>query len=270
MAITLLENMSKRIRRLDNALYKTEQFVRNKKLKEFKIPEEYSFSHAVAEPSHDMMYIEPVNADCPICGKSITVLNLKKQIMSTLKQTPDGRIRYKECDPLWFDVWSCPYCHYSNHYLSFFKMLPFKRDLIRRVLKEQHDPVLAARTDLTSPFDQLFRKYIQTIHINEAVNSNDELLIGRLWLDLYWLFEDAADDTMKLYCARKAAALLASALEKGVIDDKYALQSMQMSLANIYSVIGDRENAVKMCDLVIEGENGQLKKYAYTLMDADR
>lgn len=270
MAITLLENMSKRIRRLDNALYKTEQFVRNKKLKEFKIPEEYSFSHAVAEPSHDMMYIEPVNADCPICGKSITVLNLKKQIMSTLKQTPDGRIRYKECDPLWFDVWICPYCHYSNHYLSFFKMLPFKRDLIKRVLKEQHDPVLAARTNLTSPFDQLFRKYIQAIHINEAVNSNDELLIGRLWLDLYWLFEDAADDTMKLYCARKAAALLALALEKGVIDDKYALQSMQMSLANIYSVIGDRENAVKMCDLVIEGENGQLKKYAYTLMDADR
>ena len=76
----------------------------------------------------------------------------------------------------------CPYCHYSNHYPSFFKMLPFKRDLIKRVFNEQHDPALAAHTGLNSPFDQLFLRYIQAIHINEAVNSNDSLLIGKLWL----------------------------------------------------------------------------------------
>lgn len=79
--LKLVENMSGRIRRLDNELYKTDNFVQNKKLPEFKIPAEYSFGHNVEEPFHDLMYTESVSSACPICGKQITVLNLKKSIM---------------------------------------------------------------------------------------------------------------------------------------------------------------------------------------------
>lgn len=265
LTLKLVENMSGRIRKLDNALYKTEQFVQNKKLAEFKIPAEYSFSHVVEEPFHDLNYTEPVTADCPICGKSITVLNLKKNIMSEGKQQLNGRIRYKECDPLWYDVWSCPYCHYSNHYLSFFRMLPFKRELIKRVLKEQHEPALESQTHLKTPFDQLFLKYIEAIHINETININDNLLIGKLWLNLFWLFDESGDNDMKSFCGKKAAALLSKALESHTVTDAYALQRYQLTTAVLFSETGDKHGALKWCDLAISGEDSSLKTFAHTL-----
>lgn len=265
LTLKLVENMSGRIRRLDNALYKTEQFVQNKKLAEFRIPDEYSFSHIVEEPFHNLDYTEPVTADCPICGKSITVLNLKKNIMTECKQQLNGRIRYKECDPLWYDVWACPYCHYSNHYLSFFKMLPFKRELIKRILKEQHEPALENHTQLKTPFDQLFLRYLEAIHINEAINFNDNLMIGKLWLNLYWLFIDAEDEDMRKYCARNAVGLLAKALESHAVSDNYAAQRYQVTTANLYAELGDKKSAVKWCDEAVSGEDASLKKFALTL-----
>ena len=265
MAMKLLENMSGRIRRLDNALYKSERFVQNKKLPPFEIPEEYSFSHIVEEPAHNLDFTEPVTAECPICGKSITVLNLKKRIMSMSKIQSDGRIKYAECEPLWYDVWNCPYCHYSNHYLSFFRMLSFKKEFIKRILKEQHNPVILKANSLNTPFDHLFVKYIQAIHINEACNANDNTLIGKLWLNLYWLFDDAADDNMKLYCGEKAAAYLPKAIEDESLSDKQSVQSFALTLANIYTQLGQTESAKRMQDIAINGEDAQLKAFAYAL-----
>lgn len=264
LTLKLVENMSGRIRRLDNALYKTEQFVQNKKLAEFKIPAEYSFSHNVEEPYHDLAFTEPVTADCPICGKKITVLNLKKNIMSRRKEQLNGRVSYKECDPLWYDVWACPYCHYSNHYLSFFRMMPFKRELIKRVLKEQHEPVLENHSQLKTPFDQLFLRYLEAIHINEAINVGDHLLLGKLWLNLFYLFVDAEDEVMKKYCAERSAALLKEALENGSVTDKIAIQLYSLTLANLYNEIGDRKSAVKWCDDAIGGEDSSIKKFGLT------
>lgn len=267
MAMKLLENMSKRIRRLDNALYKSERFVQNKKIPEFKIPEKYSFSHVVEEPYHDLNFTESITAECPICGKSITVLNLKKQIMSISRHQSDGRIKYAECEPLWYDVWSCPYCNYSNHYASFFRMLPFKRDFIKRILKEQHTPVIGRAGELNTPFDQLFLRYIQAIHINESVNASDNLLIGKLWLGLYWLFDDAADLDMKLYCAEKSSDFLARAVAENAIPDEYSCQSLTLTLANLFAATGKKEDALKMCNAAINGEDKQLKNLAYTFKD---
>lgn len=267
IALKLLENLSGRIRRLNNALYKSERFIQNKKLQQFAIPEEYGFSHVVEEPAINLDYTESLMSECPICGKIVTVLNLKKKIMSRKKPTADGRVRYAECDPLWYDIWSCPYCHYSNHYLSFFNMLPFKKELIKRILHEQHDPVLRKHTDLNTPFDQLVLSYLQAIHINEAVNSANHLLIGRLWLNLYWLFEDAGDDRMKLYCAERSAGFLEKAISDKATDDAYALQSLSLSAAALYAALGKKEEAARMCEKAIDGEDGTLKKFAHVLKD---
>ena len=267
MAVKLLENMSGRIRRLDNELYKTEKFVRNAKVKEFEIPEGYSFSHKVEEPYHDLKYVEQLATYCPVCGKDITVNNIKKQIMSIRRIDPDGRIRYAEYDTLWNDVWYCPYCHYSNHYLSFFRMMPFKRETIKKLLKEQHVPVIENAKHLDTMFDQLFLRYIQAIHINEAVNMNDSLLIGRLWLNLYWLLTDANDEAMSKYCAEKAAPLLAKAYEDNTITDEYSKQIISLTIASLYALCGSKDEAKKFCELAVGGEDSELRGHAMRLRE---
>ena len=150
---------------------------------------------------------------------------------------------------------------------QFFRMLPFKREYIRRILTEQHDPVIEQSTFLQTPFDQLFLSYIQAIHINEAVNMSDTLLIGRLWLNLYWLFDDAADDNMKKYCAEKAEENLSKAYSENKIPDENSRQSIALSLANLYALCGKRDDALKMCEDAAKGADKQLVIYAYKLKE---
>lgn len=263
MAMMMLENMSSRIRRLDNELYKNEKFLEKENPQQFKIPAEYSHSHNIDEPPHDLRYINTLSVKCPICGKPISIVSLKKQIMSMMKPGEDGRITYKECDPLWYDVWSCPYCHYSNYYLNFFCVLNFKKELISKTLSEQHNPELSKANFMKTPFDHLFLRYIQAIHINEITNRNDVVLLGKLWVNLYWLFTDAGDDSMRLYCAEKAIGLLEKAVKDNRIPDAYSKQSLTLTLASLYSLLNRKEDAMKMCDISSDGNDGELKTIAH-------
>lgn len=263
MAMMMLENMSSRIRRLNNELYKNERFLEKEKAPEFVIPQEYSFSHNIPEPPHDMKFINALNVKCPICGKTITITSLKKHIMSMMKTGEDGRIRYRECEPLWYDIWSCPYCHYSNYNLNFFNVLSFKKEIIAKTVAEQHNPELVKATFMKTPFDHLFLRYIQAIHINEVTNRNDVVLLGKLWINLYWLFTDAGDDAMRLFCAEKAAGFLEKAVKNNSIPDAYSKQSLSLTLASLYAFLGRKDEAAKMCDISSDGSDTELKMLAY-------
>lgn len=267
MAGKLLENMSNRIRRLDNELYKTERFVQNLRAPKFSLPDIYSFSHIVEEPPHDLDYTYTHTEQCPICSKEISVLNLRKNIMSVRKIDTDRRVHYAECDPLWFEVLSCPYCHYSNHHLSFFRMIPFKREFIKRILKEQHNPVIEEKKFLSTPFDQLVLKYLQAIHINESVNAADNVLIGSLWLDLYWLACDAADDDLAMFFAQNAATKLQKAVTSGEVSDAAIKCSLALTVANLMQVTGNTAEAYKFCDIAAESPDNTVKTQAYTFKE---
>lgn len=265
IAIGIMESMCGRLRRLNNALYRGNRSIQNKKFPNFKVPAEYSGSHDVREPAHDLNFIESVSAPCPICGKNIMVLNLKKKKLTLRKHRGDGRLIYKECEPMWYDVWTCPYCHYSNHYVSFFPMNPFKKELIKRVLTEKHEPVLKQHFDLLSPFDVLFLRYLGAIHINRSLDPSNHLLPGKLWLNLYWLFEDCGDEAMKLYAAKEASNYISAAIEKEEIQDEQSLHSMELSLAALYITLGEPEKARVLCDNVLKYDDNQLKKFAYEI-----
>ena len=268
LAIRLLENMSVRIRRLDNALYKTDKYAENLNVRDFEIPGEYSFSRAIHNPNtDDSGFVEQIEARCPICSKNITIKNLKRQCLTVRKIEADGHIRYAEFEPLWSEVWNCPHCHYSNHYLSFFKMLPFKRDHISKLLKEQHIPAIEKANNLTSELDKLFINYIQAIHINEAVNMNDDLLIGKLWLNLYWIFADYNHEDMKSYCSHKALPLLKSAYEGNAISDDYSKQCIALTIADLSAQYGSMDDAKKFCGFALVGKDTDIRSHALRLRE---
>lgn len=267
LAVRIVENLSKRIRKMDNLLCKTVNSVINKGVPEFSVPKEYEYSHYIAEPECDADFLAETEAECPICYGNMFVTNVKRGDMTLKRIKIDARARYKECDPLWYDIWTCPHCHYSNHYLSFFKMVPFKRDQIIRILEQQQKPELDKLSDFKTPFDLLFLRYLQAIHINMSVNSDDIYLIGHLWRSLYWLFDDAGDAKMSDYCRTEALKYLSKALEDNKIGDSSARQSTALFAANMYSAVNDRENALKMCEIAINGENAQIEAIALRLKD---
>ena len=113
----------------------------------------------------------------------------------------------------------------------------------------------------------MFLRYIRAIHINEAVNMNDNLLIDRLWFDLYRLLTDASDGAMSRYCAEKAAPLLAEAYEDNTITDKYSKRMVALSIASLYALHGSKDEAKKFCELAVGGEGSELRAHAIRLRE---
>lgn len=267
VAAKLLENMSGRIRHLDNELYKTERFAQLQHTPEFEVPEVYRFSHVVERPPVDLAYTQNQTAGCPICGEEINVLNLRRNIMHIRKTDADRRVHYAECEPLWYDVLNCPYCNYSNHYLSFFRIIEFKRDSVKQILEEQHYPVIEEKKELCTAFDNLVLRYLQAIHINESVNSADNVLIGTLWLDLYWLACDAGDEQFALFCAKNASEKLKKAIDRNEISDKAVRDSLSLTLTHLLVLTGKQDEAMKYCDIATSGEDSAVKIQAYRLKE---
>lgn len=231
LAMKILENLSIRIRGLNDALYKSNAVSSAHRALQFEIPEEYAESHDISEPPYNMSVLDPLTTLCPVCGKKIVVFSMKKLLMTPKDTKENGRSVYNECDPAWHNIWNCPYCQYSNLYSRFFGILPQEKEHVRQILKEQHIPAIQRRPELKSPFDHLFIHYLQAIHINRT--ANDNLLIGRLWLNLYWLFDDAVDPLMKGYCAKKSASAFSAALSADEIPDEESRLAISGVIENL-------------------------------------
>ena len=96
----MLENMSKRIRKLDMELYQNNRFVKNRHVPKFAIPNVYVSGHVVKTPYHFPQHINEYKQKCPICGKVVMVKELKRNILEEKSFDTDCRITYLGCDPV--------------------------------------------------------------------------------------------------------------------------------------------------------------------------
>lgn len=258
----IITRLSTRIRTLDHVLYKTQADVAP--AEDFFIPPEYSESCSYPEPPQNMAYLRSFNSKCPVCEKNIVLLNMKTNILVISSVDVNMRIRYKDIDPLRHNIWSCPYCGYSNHYKQFFKVMPFMRESVSEYLKKQQETV-RQRTELTSPFDALFLKYIEAIQINKLISPTDDMLTSNLWSCLYWLFCDTNNKEMTVYCAEQLILSLNKVFEQS---DKYKLsdddtQRLYMIMAAALNTCGKRSEAMAYYSRSLKFPDISVKKLAY-------
>ncbi len=262
IAKQMLENMSGRIRKLDDELYKNSRFVKNRHIQKFRIPATFNMGHAVKIPYQNPKLINQYKQACPICGRAITVNNLKRNILEERSYEMDCRITYVGCDPLWLEIISCPYCKYSNHYLEFFKLNNFEFELISELLEKEHKSILESRVDKRSEFDILVIKYLQAININEHINPNNNALIGGLWRNVYWLSKDVPDLEFAKYCAKMAIEKYKAALKEEQIKDAVGIASTAISLCGMLAFLGQYEEISKYIDIAAECEDERIKNNA--------
>ncbi len=251
MAAKLVENMSSRIRKLNNEVYKNTHYIQNQHVQRFRVPVDYS-SHAIKEPYHEPDYVNEYKQACPICQKAISIVNVKRNILEKKNVDIDGRITYLACEPMWLDIVSCPYCYYTNHYLNFFKVIEANYDKTKTLLKEQHIPVVENNTMLKSDLDGLVLKYLQAININENFNSSDCILLGGMWMNLYWLGKDAKDDRFTKYAAVHAARYYKEAVDDNKILGKTDMCSVALTVATLFGYLGYADTAMKYCNIALE------------------
>ena len=265
MAEQILKNMSTRIRKLNNDLYKNSRQVKVKKVEPFAIPDEYGFSHVVKEPYQNPKYFSEFKQKCPVCGRIITLTNIKRHLMEVKNVDLDGRINYMMSDPLWYEIMTCPHCFYSNYGINFFNINEIEVEKLRKLLKLQHAPVVKDSLIKKTKFDEVVFSYLQAIHINEMINGSDSALLGTLWLYLYWLARDAGDDKFRGYCVNKAIEKLKEAIDENQIDDAITRCSISLSLASLYGVKNMTKQMKQYSDIALEciddGVRGRAEKF---------
>lgn len=262
IAKQMLENMSKRIRKLDMELYQNNRFVKNRHVPKFEIPRAYVMGHVVKAPYQDPVYINEYKQKCPICGKVIQVKDLKRNILEEKSFDGDCRINYVYADPLWTEIISCPHCYYANHYLKFFGINNFEFEVVENLLAKEHKPIVESRMDRRGDFDVLVIKYLQAININEHINPGSNALIGSLWRNLYWLSKDIEDTDFALYCGKKAIEKFRNAIDGDEFIDITSKATTALSLANIMAYCKELKDIKHYIDIATECTDEKIRNRA--------
>ena len=262
IAIQMLNNMSGRVRKLNDDLYKSNRANKSVTVSKFAIPAEYSFHHNVKEPYQDPRFFVKYEQACPICGKRVQVADIKRNILEARKVNLDGRITYVSCDPLWHEVFSCPNCYYTNHYLRFFNINSADQSLVAQVLEKEHKSVVEDKEANRSEFDILVMKYLQAIHINETINPEANVWIGGLWRNLYWLVKDSLDEKFANYCAKHAIEKFEKAMKTNEIFDDVSRGSTALSLGSMFAECGDVKSAHYYLEIAVECPDKRIRDNA--------
>ena len=258
----MLENMSGRIRKLNMELYQNNRFVKNRHVPRFQIPTVYTMGHVVKAPYQDPNLINEYKQKCPICGKAVTIKELKRNILEEKSFEGDCRIVYLNCDPLWMEVISCPHCYYTNHYLKFFGINNFEFEVVEKLLNTEHKEIVEARLERRGDFDIMVMKYLQAININEHINPGANALIGGLWRNLYWMSKDVADTDFAMYCAKKAVGKFKVAIDENEFYDNESKTTTALSLANLMASCGDTKEIKHYINIATESPNEKIKNRA--------
>lgn len=259
MTAKILEHLSTRIRKMNNDLYKSPNNKKGKpEIPRFAVPIEYGFSHVVKEPYQDPKVLIKEKHKCPICGEMIVVTDVKRHLMKAKNIDTDCRIKYLSCEPLWYDIFSCSHCGYANYHVDFFKVNTEDVERIKKIVKEEHIPIIKQKDKKYSGFDLLVIKYLQAINLNEHLHANDNTLIGSLWLKLYWLAKDSGDGKFAKYCSLKAIDRIQTAIDNEEVENKSNLCMMALSLANLLEKEGENEAASNYSAMALDCPNEKI------------
>ena len=260
----MLVNMSLRIRNMDRMLTQTRAITsKQKPVTPFALPEEFRGKYAYEPRQNPKLFLSYQDA-CPLCSGTITVTQMRHNLLSPERVDPDRRIRYTAADPLLYEIITCPHCLYSNHYLQFFNVNPDTRPQIRKVVFDQR-PATSWVRQYGTMFDRTIVSYLQAIHLNEHTNASDYTLPGMLWLRLYWLAEHTGDQTFITYCAINATRFLTGAIDQAQISDPICRCSIALSTAHLLRYLGSPDKAMKYCTIASNCPDEEIKKQAQKL-----
>jgi len=139
-------------------------------------------------------YIFDKLVPCPICGKKFMTYGQKMSKLRSKGIDNDLRRRFENFDPLWYNIWTCPECYYSNFYHEFPNIPIAKHNLVSSKLKSiLNDDKLVLDKDVN--INQLFTKYYLLLLCAQAISAPN-IKLGKICMNIMWLYRDCEDDEM--------------------------------------------------------------------------
>jgi hypothetical protein len=157
----------------------------------------------IAMPEEYRDYLFDRKVQCPVCQREFTAKAVKSTRLRLKEVTRDFREKHDGFDKLWWNIWVCPDCDYAAFTFDFL-------ELEKRPAAKLFPLLTEFRKDFTVKIDndirdinQLFMFYYLALNTRKLMKKVD-FKVGKLWLNLAWLYQDAGDEKMFNYAYHTA------------------------------------------------------------------
>ena len=199
---------------------------------------------------------------CPHCGKSFTSWRIFHSKLIPLADAEwmeryDGRIFYKDFDPSWYEIVTCPACCFSAMSGCFLEPHMLLRERYAEQLKQTAQS-LRINFDAERDLDFVYAQhYLALVCAQGFLQTQRRQLTAQLWRNLAWLYEDAGDKELEQRAAAAAAQAMVDALD---LHDRFSLQQQKnfLDIAAMFEKAGDTLHAREWALKVRQANEGSL------------
>ena len=187
----------------------------------------------------DTAYMSLGSFACPVCGKPFRALKVRDVKLIPLR-TGELRTLYKNFEPLYYEITSCPNCRYSAQTPMFDKLLGSRKNMIREKLDPYRPHFSPWSESMTA--DLVFEHHYIALLCCGAGFADRELLEAGLWLKLSNIYADAEDPAMENYAAGEAQKSYMAAFQMLRIPP-VKFPSLNLRIGMLSAKIGDTRTA---------------------------
>ncbi len=181
---------------------------------------------------------------CPVCGHKFNTLSLFMSKLRLERNDMDMRPRYKDIEPMYYDVITCPACCYSAFADSFAGANKRQAEQIAAKVGAfcQEGLGLAIKTGYDRDTFTVFAGYYLALLCAPVVAGDYQLTTAKLWLRLARIYEDCGDEKMKQYANQMALTDYTYAYEGLRLSEKQS-QQLCFVIGDLHYKMGNLENA---------------------------
>ena len=154
-------------------------------------------------PQEYSQYLYQKEITCPVCNNIFQVIAVKVTKLRLVKITDDFREIHENFDKLWYNIWSCPNCYYSNFSFDFLNLdKKTSEKLYMELLDFKKNNIIELSTNPRN-INDVFTQYYLALYSKKLAKKAD-FKIGKLWLNIAWLYQDVNDLEMYNFAYKTA------------------------------------------------------------------
>ncbi|MDR1117176.1 MAG: DUF2225 domain-containing protein [Oscillospiraceae bacterium] len=235
--------------------------LRNEKTPEVSIFPEGHGSYTLPIDNSNTALLFDKTFTCPICGKSFRSLSVRTSKLVAESTDSDMRVHYKDIEPMYYDVTTCPSCYYTALVDSFTEGSANKAQFEAKMKEYRNGLKLKFNRDRDT--DAVFKGYYLALLCVPICFRSNSAVAAKLWLKLSRLYSDCGDEKMSGVAAEHSLEEYLNTYTKQIVTDSQGHQICVM-LGELYIKKGDYKDARQYFFKVISDRSAApvLKKHA--------
>jgi uncharacterized protein len=209
--------------------------------KEFELfPEGHNGCYKLALNNEDNLHKCEIDYNCPICGRKFKGLKILYTKLALSGTDNDTRKHYKDFEPVFYEVVTCPNCLYSALAPMFETAGDLNKDLSLRLkeLKKTASFNFGPKPDT----DAVFAGYYLALLCAPGAFSKSQLVQAKLLHKLSWIYNECKDEQMELSLKKQALEKYLEAYSKVSLSTDQE-QQVCMIIGELYFQLGNIRDA---------------------------